>query len=237
MKSFANGNLVHRTPAILRTTLTHFRRAPFRASRKTAAAGTRRNRKRHTVAAGDSTVSSSSSCCIGALRASRQRQSSTSAEARVSASGRAFRRTGEMILRRVIVPGITACLVERATLTDALTSCRCVRAVWGGRLGAPRRCLVLQPVRVAHSRSVHRCDRVTSGGSGRGMVGDPEWVLATTSLDRNLDGRGLGSFIESSPRRTSCTRQSRRQRLGLSRLVRDLGCGGGLLVTRASAAR
>jgi hypothetical protein len=39
-----------------------------------------------------------------------------------------------------------------------------------------------------------------SGGEGVLMVGEPEWVLATvTSLDRNLNGCGLGSFLESSP--------------------------------------
>jgi hypothetical protein len=39
-----------------------------------------------------------------------------------------------------------------------------------------------------------------SGGEGQLIIGDPEWVLAaTTSLDRNLNACGLGSFSESSP--------------------------------------
>lgn len=39
-----------------------------------------------------------------------------------------------------------------------------------------------------------------SGGEGALTAGEPEWVLATTtSLDRNLNGCGLGGFIESSP--------------------------------------
>lgn len=39
-----------------------------------------------------------------------------------------------------------------------------------------------------------------SGGEGKMLVGEPEWVLAaTTSLDRNLNACELGSFTESSP--------------------------------------
>jgi hypothetical protein len=39
-----------------------------------------------------------------------------------------------------------------------------------------------------------------SGGEGALIVGEPEWVLAaTTSLDRNLNACGLGSFTSNSP--------------------------------------
>jgi hypothetical protein len=39
-----------------------------------------------------------------------------------------------------------------------------------------------------------------SGGEGALISGEPEWVLASsTSIDRNLNGCGLGSFLESSP--------------------------------------
>jgi hypothetical protein len=39
-----------------------------------------------------------------------------------------------------------------------------------------------------------------SGGEGRLNVGKPAWVLAaTTSLDRNLNACGLGSFVTDSP--------------------------------------
>jgi hypothetical protein len=39
-----------------------------------------------------------------------------------------------------------------------------------------------------------------NGGEGKLIVGKPEWVLATaTSLDRNLNACGLGSFLEDSP--------------------------------------
>jgi hypothetical protein len=39
-----------------------------------------------------------------------------------------------------------------------------------------------------------------SGGEGALIVGEPEWILAaTTSLARNLEACGLGSFTESSP--------------------------------------
>jgi hypothetical protein len=39
-----------------------------------------------------------------------------------------------------------------------------------------------------------------SGGEGKLIVGEPEWVLATaTSIDRNLNACGFGSFVESSP--------------------------------------
>lgn len=39
-----------------------------------------------------------------------------------------------------------------------------------------------------------------SGGEGKMIVGEPEWVLATTtSIDRNLNACGLGSFVENSP--------------------------------------
>ena len=39
-----------------------------------------------------------------------------------------------------------------------------------------------------------------SGGEGALIVGEPEWVLAaTTSLDRNLNACGLGSFTDDSP--------------------------------------
>ena len=39
-----------------------------------------------------------------------------------------------------------------------------------------------------------------SGGEGALIVGEPEWVLATaTSIDRNLNGCGLDSFLDSSP--------------------------------------
>jgi hypothetical protein len=39
-----------------------------------------------------------------------------------------------------------------------------------------------------------------NGGAGPLIVGRPEWVLATaTSIDRNLNACGLGSFVESSP--------------------------------------
>jgi hypothetical protein len=39
-----------------------------------------------------------------------------------------------------------------------------------------------------------------SGGEGRLIVGEPEWVLATaTSIERNLNACGLGAFTESSP--------------------------------------
>lgn len=38
------------------------------------------------------------------------------------------------------------------------------------------------------------------GGEGALLDGDPAWVLAaTTSLDRNLNACGLGSFTDSSP--------------------------------------
>jgi hypothetical protein len=38
------------------------------------------------------------------------------------------------------------------------------------------------------------------GGEGKLIIGEPEWVLAaTTSLDRNLNACGLGSFSENSP--------------------------------------
>jgi hypothetical protein len=39
-----------------------------------------------------------------------------------------------------------------------------------------------------------------SGGEGKLIVGEPEWVLATaTSIERNLEACGLSSFIEDSP--------------------------------------
>lgn len=39
-----------------------------------------------------------------------------------------------------------------------------------------------------------------SGGEGKLIIGEPEWVLAaTTSIDRNLNACRLGSFTESSP--------------------------------------
>jgi len=39
-----------------------------------------------------------------------------------------------------------------------------------------------------------------SGGEGRISVGDPEWILASTSsMDRNLNACGLGSFVTDSP--------------------------------------
>jgi hypothetical protein len=39
-----------------------------------------------------------------------------------------------------------------------------------------------------------------SGGEGKLIVGEPEWVLATaTSIERNLEACGLDSFTESSP--------------------------------------
>lgn len=39
-----------------------------------------------------------------------------------------------------------------------------------------------------------------SGGEGALLVGEPEWMLAsTTSIDRNLNACALGSFTESSP--------------------------------------
>jgi hypothetical protein len=39
-----------------------------------------------------------------------------------------------------------------------------------------------------------------SGGEGKLIVGEPEWVLATaTSIERNLEACGLGSFTENSP--------------------------------------
>jgi hypothetical protein len=39
-----------------------------------------------------------------------------------------------------------------------------------------------------------------SGGEGKLIVGEPEWILAaTTSLDRNLNACALGSFTEDSP--------------------------------------
>jgi hypothetical protein len=39
-----------------------------------------------------------------------------------------------------------------------------------------------------------------SGGEGKLIVGEPDWILAaTTSLDRNLNACGLGEFLESSP--------------------------------------
>jgi hypothetical protein len=39
-----------------------------------------------------------------------------------------------------------------------------------------------------------------SGGEGKVIEGDPAWILAaTTSLDRNLNGCGLGSYLEDSP--------------------------------------
>jgi hypothetical protein len=39
-----------------------------------------------------------------------------------------------------------------------------------------------------------------SGGEGKLILGEPEWILATaTSIDRNLNACGLGDFLESSP--------------------------------------
>jgi hypothetical protein len=39
-----------------------------------------------------------------------------------------------------------------------------------------------------------------SGGEGKLIVGEPEWVLATaTSIERNLEACGLDSFTENSP--------------------------------------
>jgi hypothetical protein len=39
-----------------------------------------------------------------------------------------------------------------------------------------------------------------SGGEGQLILGEPEWILAsTTSIERNLDACGLGSFLEDSP--------------------------------------
>lgn len=39
-----------------------------------------------------------------------------------------------------------------------------------------------------------------SGGEGKLIVGQPEWILASaTSIDRNLNACGLGSFLENSP--------------------------------------
>jgi hypothetical protein len=39
-----------------------------------------------------------------------------------------------------------------------------------------------------------------NGGEGKLILGQPEWVLATaTSIDRNLNACGLGSFLEDSP--------------------------------------
>jgi hypothetical protein len=39
-----------------------------------------------------------------------------------------------------------------------------------------------------------------SGGEGQLLSGDPSWILAsTTSMDRNLDACGLGSFLTDSP--------------------------------------
>jgi hypothetical protein len=39
-----------------------------------------------------------------------------------------------------------------------------------------------------------------SGGEGKVLVGDPNWILqATTSLDRNLNACGYADFIENSP--------------------------------------
>jgi hypothetical protein len=39
-----------------------------------------------------------------------------------------------------------------------------------------------------------------NGGEGKLIVGKPEWVLATaTSIDRDLNACGLGSFLEDSP--------------------------------------